>query len=210
MTHQYKSYQWQWKCGCSRSSMWLRRSSLRSSTDRWLPAIFLPGSRRRFSPLLWRSWASTSQTFVRIDWFRTCLCCWSYSNASLLANWGIVQRPLIFYRLLQSSFRPGHSTETAVLQVLSDILQAVNCVRSATRCQQPRSNNWWLLCCYPDLTTETAYWSVFQYTWSISSRCRTLPHDWFVDFDASIMYQMRCSACTGWVSWSASSTRSPC
>jgi len=33
--------------------------------------------------------------------------------------------------LLQSSFRPGHSTETAVLQVLSDILQAVDRGNSA-------------------------------------------------------------------------------
>jgi len=33
--------------------------------------------------------------------------------------------------LLQSGFRPGHSTETAVLRVLSDILQAVDCGDSA-------------------------------------------------------------------------------
>jgi len=32
---------------------------------------------------------------------------------------------------LQSGFRPGHSTETAVLRVLSDILQAVDCGDSA-------------------------------------------------------------------------------
>jgi len=32
---------------------------------------------------------------------------------------------------LQSGFRPGHSTEIAVLQVLSDILQAVNRGNSA-------------------------------------------------------------------------------
>jgi len=34
----------------SRWSMWLRRSLLCCSTDRWLPAIFLSSSRRRFSP----------------------------------------------------------------------------------------------------------------------------------------------------------------
>jgi len=44
------------------------------------------------------------------------------------------------------------------------------------------------LWCNPDLTTETACWSVFRYTWYVaSSWCRTQPHGWFVDFDASIM-----------------------
>jgi len=62
----------------SRSSMCLHRSLLPSSINCWLPSIFLPGSRRRFSPLSW------------------------------------------------SGFRPGHSTKTAVLQVMSDVLQAVD------------------------------------------------------------------------------------
>jgi len=67
-------------------------------------------------------------------------------------------------------------------------LRSVNCVRSATRCRRPGSNHWWSLWCNPDLTTETARWSVIRYTWYVaSSQCRTQPHGWFVDFNASIM-----------------------
>jgi len=40
-------------------------------------------------------------------------------------------------------------------------------------------HHWWSLWCYPDMTTETACWSVFRYTWYVaSSRCRTQPHGW--------------------------------
>jgi len=101
---------------------------MHSSTDHWPAAIFLPGSRRRFSPLLVKK--------PGLDITDVC----SYrpiSNLSVLSKLLVTRQLKDFLTSadllppLQSGFRPGHSTETAVLQVLSDILQAVDRGNSA-------------------------------------------------------------------------------
>ena len=52
--------------------------------------------------------------------------CQSYLSGLSHSNSTPIYSPPVFYRLSSLAFRPGHSTETAVLRVLSDLLQAVN------------------------------------------------------------------------------------
>jgi len=107
--------------------MWLRSSSLRSSIDRWLPAIFLPGSRRRFSPLSWRSRGSTLQTFVR---FRTCRCCRSYSKPRCSPVEGL------------SNVRWSSTATTGVQVIRLKLLSCKCCLTSCRRSTVVIQLNW--------------------------------------------------------------------
>jgi len=110
----------------SRSLMWLRHSSLRSSTDRWLSAIFLLGSRRRISTIFLlgsRRRFSPYREEARARHHRRLLVSTDFESvvlSKLLES--LVARQLRDYLTsadlvppLKSGFQPGHSTETAVL-----------------------------------------------------------------------------------------------
>jgi hypothetical protein len=102
------------------------RMSSSSLIALWLPGSFLQLTMMRSSPQWSRRRGSTSPIRVCIDQSRTWRWSLSFSNVSLLRSSFAIPWIADLLPPLQSGFQPRHSTETAILDVLSDILAAVD------------------------------------------------------------------------------------